>query len=193
MIGTLLERMNRDPAMRAIIPDVAGANRFDGEWFAAMQRRLDVDFVMPTTRAIAAQVDLLPKDGTATAPVRVSWLPTAPGDPVAGDGAAARRRHGPDERQRRAADKLGLKPGDQVLASIESTRGGRVEPVALTLMVLSIIEPDRYDGLAAFVVAAGGAGLPGRLRRSGARLDRRRRSSSAAGLSAVSPLREDHR
>ena len=87
MIGTLLERMNRDPAMRAIIPDVAGANRFDGEWFAAMQRRLDVDFVMPTTRAIAAQVDLLPKDGTAIAPVRVSWLPTAPGDPVAGDGS----------------------------------------------------------------------------------------------------------
>ena len=85
VIGTLLERMNRDPAMRAIIPDVAGANRFDGEWFAAMQRP-DVDFVMPTTRAIAAQVDLLPKDGTATAPVRVSWLPTAPGDPVAGDG-----------------------------------------------------------------------------------------------------------
>src|SRR5512134_1250864 len=70
VIGTLLERMNRDPAMRAIIPDVSGANRFDSEWFATMQRRPEVDFVMPTTRAIAAQVDLLPKEGTATAPVR---------------------------------------------------------------------------------------------------------------------------
>ena len=84
VIGTLLERMNRDPAMRAIIPDVAAPIASTAS--RRMQRRLDVDFVMPTTRAIAAQVDLLPKDGTATAPVRVSWLPTAPGDPVAGDG-----------------------------------------------------------------------------------------------------------
>jgi putative ABC transport system permease protein len=151
VIGTLLERMNRDPAMRAIIPDVAGANRFDGEWFAAMQRRPDVDFVMPTTRAIAAQVDLLPKDGTATAPVRVSWLPTAPGDPVAGNGPPLAEGMDRISVSRRAADKLGVKPGGQVLASIERSRGGRVEPAALTLTVLSIVEPDRYDGLAAFV------------------------------------------
>ena len=36
VIGTLLERMNRDPAMRAIIPDVAGSNRSDAEWFEMM-------------------------------------------------------------------------------------------------------------------------------------------------------------
>ena len=52
---------------------------------------------------------------------------------------------------RRVAEKLGLKPGDQVLASIERSRGGRVEPAALTLTVLGVVAPDRYDGLAAFV------------------------------------------
>ena len=151
VIGTLLERMNRDPAMRAIIPDVAGGNRFDAEWFESMRKRPEVDFVMPNTRAIAAQVDLLPKDGTATAPLRVSWLPTAPGDPVAGEGAALAEGMDRISVSPRVAEKLGLKPGDQVLASIERSRGGRVEPVALTLTVLGVVAPDRYDGLAAFV------------------------------------------
>ena len=151
VIGTLLERMNRDPAMRAIIPDVAGGNRFDAEWFEAMRKRPEVDFVMPNTRAIAAQVDLLPKEGTATAPLRVSWLPTASGDPVAGEGPPLAEGMDRISVSRRVAEKLGLKPGDQVLASIERSRGGRVEPVALTLTVLSIVEPDQYDGLAAFV------------------------------------------
>jgi putative ABC transport system permease protein len=151
VIGTLLERMNRDPAMRAIVPDVTGSNRFDAGWFATIQRRPDVDFVMPNTRAIAAQVDLLPKDGTAVAPVRVSWLPTAPGDPVAEQGTTLAEGLDRISVSRRVAEKLGIRPGDQVVASIERFRGGRIEPVALTLTVLSVVPPDRYDGLAAFV------------------------------------------
>ena len=162
VIGTLLERMDRDPAMRAIIPDVAGANRFDAAWFEAMRTRPDVAFVMPNTRAIAGQVDLLPKDGTAAAPVRVSWLPTAAGDPVAGaaeDGGkvltptAAALAEGLDRMSlsARAAEKLGVKAGGQVLAGIERVRGGRIEPVGLTLTVLSVVPVERYDGLAAFV------------------------------------------
>ena len=64
--------------------------------------------------------------------MRVSWLPTAPGDPVAGDGPPL--AEGMDRMASAGvADKLGLKPGDQVLASIERSRGGRIEPVALTL------------------------------------------------------------
>lgn len=171
VIGTLLERMDRDPAMRAIIPDVAGANRFDAAWFEAMRARPDVAFVMPNTRAIAGQVDLLPKDGTAAAPVRVSWLPTAAGDPVAGNSVADTAesvkdkvltpnavRSGPLAEglgaislSARAADRLGVKAGDQVLAGIERVRGGRIEPVSLSLRVLGVVPSERYDGLAAFV------------------------------------------
>jgi putative ABC transport system permease protein len=151
VIGTLLERMNRDPAMRAIVPDVAGSNRFDAGWFATLQRRPDVDFVMPNTRAIAAQVDLLPKDGTTVAPVRVSWLPTAPGDPVAEQGTTLAEGLDRISVSRRVAEKLGIRPGDQVVATIERVRGGRIEPVALSVTVLSVVLPDRYDGLAAFV------------------------------------------
>ncbi len=170
VIGTLLERMDRDPAMRAIIPDVAGANRFDAAWFAAMRARPDVAFVMPNTRAIAAQVDLLPKDGSAAAPVRVSWLPTQAGDPVAGEEAAPENGTNESDTNKvvapkqplaegldgislsaRAAEKLGVKAGGQVLAGIERVRGGRIEPVSLSLHVLGVVPPERYDGLAAFV------------------------------------------
>lgn len=171
VIGTLLERMDRDPAMRAIIPDVAGANRFDAAWFEAMRARPDVAFVMPNTRAIAGQVDLLPKDGTAAAPVRVSWLPTAAGDPVAGNSVAdtaesvedkalppTAARSGPLAEgldaislSARAAEKLGVKAGEKVLAGIERVRGGRIEPVSLSLRVLGVVPSERCDGLAAFV------------------------------------------
>jgi len=156
VIGTLLERMDRDPAMRAITPDVTGANRFDAGWFARMRARPDVAFAMPNTRAIAAQVDLLPASGTAAAPVRVSLLPTAPGDPVAGepgDAGAPPLAEGLDQvsLSARAAEKLGVGPADTVVAAIERTRGGRIEPVALTLHVLSVVPPERFDGLAAFV------------------------------------------
>ncbi|MBK8175042.1 MAG: AbrB/MazE/SpoVT family DNA-binding domain-containing protein [Rhodospirillales bacterium] len=154
VIGTLIERMDRDPAMRAIVPDVSGANRFDAAWFAAMRARADVDFVMANTRAIAGQVDLLPKEGTVPAPVRISLLPTAPGDPVGGGGPALADGLGIVSISRRVADKLGVKPGDQVVAGIERTRGGRIEPVSLTLTIRAIVPAERYDGLAAFATLA---------------------------------------
>ena len=137
VIGTLLERMNRDPAMRAIIPDVAGSNRFDAEWF-------ELDAAPPGRRLRHAE----------HARHRRAGRPAAEGRD--GDGAGPRllaadggRRSGRRARapplaegldrisvSRRVAEKLGIKPGDQVVASIERTRGGRVEPVALTLSVL---------------------------------------------------------
>ena len=59
MIGALIERLDRDPAMRLIVPEVTGSNRFDAAWFARIGARTDVAFVLPNTRAIAGQVDLL--------------------------------------------------------------------------------------------------------------------------------------
>ncbi len=84
-IGAMIERLDRDPSMRSILPEVTGANRFDRAWFTRVAAWPDVAFVMPNTRAIAGQVDLFA--ASAPAAVRASWLPTAAGDPVTANGA----------------------------------------------------------------------------------------------------------
>ena len=58
VIGTLVERQNRDPLMRQVLPEASGGQRFDAAWFARVARFPEASFVMPNTRAIANQVDL---------------------------------------------------------------------------------------------------------------------------------------
>ena len=95
VIGTMIERQDKDPAMRLIVPEVTGAHRFDAGWFERVARWPEVAFVLPATRSIAGLVDLVPAagDGTRT-PVRASVLPTAAGDPVT-EGFGADRLHQP--------------------------------------------------------------------------------------------------
>jgi putative ABC transport system permease protein len=79
VVGTLIERQNRDPVMRQVLPESTGAHRFDRAWFDAAARWDGVAFVTPNTRAIANQVDLVAESGTS---VRVDLIPTAEGDPL---------------------------------------------------------------------------------------------------------------
>lgn len=146
IIGTLIARMDADPAMRLILPEVTGANRFDAAWFARWSGRPDVAFLLPSTRAIAGQVDL----GTDSATLRVAWQPTAPGDPIAAGGILA---EGVDEisLSAEAARRLNVKPGDRLTASVERSRGGRVEPVAFPLRVRDVVPAERSSGVSAYV------------------------------------------
>lgn len=146
IIGTLIARMDADPAMRLILPEVTGANRFDAAWFAQWSARPDVAFLLPSTRAIAGQVDI----GTDDAALRVAWLPTAPGDPIAAGGILA---EGMDQvsLSAEAARRLNVRPGDRLTASVERTRGGRVEPVAFPLQVRAIVPAERSPGVSAYV------------------------------------------
>lgn len=151
-IGTLVQRLDRDPAMRAITPEVTGANRFDEAWFATLATWPEVAFVVPSTRAIAGQVDLIARD--APSAVRVSWLPTAIGDPVVPIGLAAHLGLDSLILSGEAASKLGVRSGDSVTAAIERRRNGRIEPVTLPLRVAGVTEPGVVDALAAYVSLA---------------------------------------
>jgi putative ABC transport system permease protein len=151
IIGALIERLDRDPAMRLIVPEVTGANRFDDAWFARIGARTDVAFVLPNTRAIAGQVDLLRTDDSGDPPVRVSWLPTAAGDPLAAGGGPLAEGLGEVALTAAAAERLGVATGDAVDAVVERQRDGRIEPVRLRLAVRTIVAATLYDGIAAFV------------------------------------------
>lgn len=151
VIGTLIERLNRDPAMRLIVPEVTGANRFDAAWFTRIARRPDVAFVLPSTRAIAGQVDLARADDAGAPAVRVSWLPTAPGDPLSQDGKPLADGMAEISLSTAAAERLGVAAGATVNAAVERQREGKIEPVRITLKVGGVVPPELYDGVAAFV------------------------------------------
>lgn len=146
IIGTLIARMDADPAMRLILPEVTGANRFDAAWFATWSARPEVAFLLPSTRAIAGQVDL----GTDSATLRVAWQPTAPGDPIAA-GTVLAEGMGDVSLSAEAARRLGVKPGDRLTASVERVRGGRVEPVAFPLRLRAVVPVGRSPGVSAYV------------------------------------------
>lgn len=151
VIGTLIERLNRDPAMRLVVPEVTGANRFDAAWFKRIGERPDVAFVLPSTRAIAGQVDLARADDPAAPVVRVSWLPTALGDPLSLAGKPLADGLTTISLSAAAAERLGAKAGVTVNAAIERQRAGKIEPVRIQLKVGEVVPPELYDGVAAFV------------------------------------------
>ena len=151
VIGTLIERLNRDPAMRLIVPEVTGANRFDAAWFKRIGQRPDVAFVLPSTRAIAGQVDLARADDPGAPVVRVSWLPTASGDPLSPAGRPLADGLAEISLSAAAAERLGAAAGAAVNAAIERQRAGKIEPVRIQLKVGEVVPPELYDGVAAFV------------------------------------------
>jgi len=147
VIGTLIGRLDRDPAMRLITPVATGANRFDAAWFAEVAAWPEVAFVIPSTRLIAGQIDLFrPEDGNAApaagkkaGELRATLVPTAPGDPVTGPDAAAVATPGGVVLSAKAADRLGVAPGDRLTAYVERVRGGRTEPLAAPLLVAAVL------------------------------------------------------
>lgn len=146
VIGTMIERMDRDPAMRLVLPEVTGGNRFDEAWLDRWRADPRVAFVLPNTRAIAAQVDLVSASG---ATLRVALNPTAPGDPI-GSGEAVT---GPDALAvtSEAARRLDLTEGDTVTVVLERTRGGRIEPASRRMAVAAVLAPERASGSGAYV------------------------------------------
>lgn len=154
-IGTLIERLDRDPAMRLVTPEATGAQRYDAGWFAEMAARRDVAFVTPATRLIAGQIDLLregvAEGGTARGEVRVTLLPTGTGDPVAGPAAAT--LDGQLDRvvlSARAAERLGVSAGATITGYVERVLDGRTEPLALRLAVAGVLPLANDGGMTAF-------------------------------------------
>lgn len=154
VIGTLIGRLDRDPAMRLITPVATGANRFDAAWFAEVAAWPEVAFVIPSTRLIAGQIDLFrPEDGNAVpaagrkaGELRATLVPTAPGDPVTGPDAAAVATLGGVVLSAKAADRLGVAPGDRLTAYVERVRGGRTEPLATPLRVAAVLAAQTDGG-----------------------------------------------
>jgi putative ABC transport system permease protein len=148
VIGTIVSRMDGDPAMRSLIPEVTGGRRFDAAWFRRVAAWPEVAFVMPSTRAIAGQVDLFAPD--APAPSRVSLLPTEAGDPVAGVESSETRGLDAVVLSAPAARALGTTAGARITLAVERERRGRVESANVPVRVAAVLPVERDDGRNAY-------------------------------------------
>jgi putative ABC transport system permease protein len=149
VIGTLIQRQESDPVMRQVLPESTASHRFDAAWFDSAARWPEVEFVMPNTRAIANQVDLITESGTSA---RIDLLPTAKGDPLLAGSEPPSAGHiivsAP------AAGRLKAASGDGVTLLLERDRNGRAERSAFALRVGAVLATSGYDGAAALVPLA---------------------------------------
>lgn len=61
LVSSLTERLEKDPAVREIIP--LGGGRFSAAFIAELRQRPDVAFALPRTRQIAATAELARGEG----------------------------------------------------------------------------------------------------------------------------------
>ena len=150
VIGTLIQRQNSDPIMRQILPEGSGGKRFDEAWFNKVKAWPEVGFVVPSTRAIASQVDFYAPE--AAAPQRVDLVPTAESDPFLGD-AALPEGNGVLLSQP-AANRLGVQAGATIQMALERRRNGQMEQAAVELHVIDVLPLAQLDTMSALTSLA---------------------------------------
>lgn len=147
VVGTLIERMEKDPQLRRVTPVATGASRFDDQWLHRVRSWPEVAFVLPTVRYAASLVDL--GSPQARAPLNAELFETAVGDPLLAGISA------PGEGQvvlsAAAAARLRAAPGDRVQVAFARNLGGRQQLASLDLSVSGVLPVSGFSREAAFV------------------------------------------
>ncbi len=145
LVGSLTERLERDPAVREVIP--MGGGRFSAEFVETLAKRADVAFALPRTRQIAATADLsMPAQDQA---LNVEMIPTAAGDPLLGD-AQAPSAIDQILLSKTAAEKLGAKAGDWLDAAFTRQVSGVSQAQRTCLQVWAVLPLEAFGRDAIF-------------------------------------------
>jgi putative ABC transport system permease protein len=142
IVGTLSNRLAVDPGTLEISP--VGHPNFSPKFFDDLESDPDVTFVIPNTRDVS---NVLVLSRPNRQPLRVATGATAPGDPLtalAEPGAipgAADRPTGLREIwiSRKAADALGVGPGETVAGRVSRAEAGYLEHAETEFTVLGIL------------------------------------------------------
>ncbi|MCU7848694.1 MAG: FtsX-like permease family protein [Candidatus Thiodiazotropha sp. (ex Lucinoma kastoroae)] len=145
IVGSMLTHLIEDPRNREVRP--IGSGQYDSAWVEQLRNREEIDFIVPRTRAIAATIDL--KSNTASRIISVEMIPTGRGDPL------LKTQTIPQSLQQivlssKAAQKLNVKPGDEINGSLSRRFKGRSERVHLSLQVIDIAKPGSFTRDGAF-------------------------------------------
>ncbi|WP_350448657.1 ABC transporter permease [Pseudomonas solani] len=145
LVSTLTERLERDPAVREVIP--LGGARYNLDSIAALAARPEVAFVVPRTRQIAATVDLHADGGSQ--PLTVEMVPTAEGDPLV-PAEQLPRGSGEVVLSQRAAERLGVKVGDELTAAFGRSVSGTPEYQRTRVKVKAVLPLEVFQRQALF-------------------------------------------
>ncbi|MCL1985391.1 MAG: ABC transporter permease [Betaproteobacteria bacterium] len=152
IVAAMTERMINDPKNLEISP-VSSAH-FGQDFFAELQSRPDVAFILPRTRAIAATMSLAAGQGMERRTLTVTLEPTAPGDPLLARYAALPEGQDKIVLSDSAARKLGLKAGDKLKGHVERSRSGKVQSAAVELELAAVLPLEAQSRDVAFVSLA---------------------------------------
>ncbi|MGE4293850.1 MAG: ABC transporter permease [Desulfovibrio sp.] len=133
-IEIMRERLIEDPRNREIRPMISRS--FERDWFEGMASRPDVDFVVPFTRQISAQVDALLQGGTEH--LALDILPTAQDDPLLQQNGAPVPGEGECVLSASAAEALGAQPGSVLVVAAKRLKGSRYEKAETELRVAGV-------------------------------------------------------
>ncbi|MCB2100622.1 MAG: FtsX-like permease family protein [Rhodobacterales bacterium] len=151
LVDTLRSRLIEDPRNREIKSVVSG--RLTRDWFAALEARDDIAFLLPRTRAIAATMTLRPAGSRANV-TRVELVPSGPGDPLLPEGATAPDGLGTVVLSAAAARALGVGVGDRLTGNVTRVVEGRRQAAGTDLGVAAIVPDHRFARPAAFAAPA---------------------------------------
>ncbi|MCU7919200.1 MAG: FtsX-like permease family protein [Candidatus Thiodiazotropha sp. (ex Epidulcina cf. delphinae)] len=145
IVGSMLDDLIEDPRNREVRP--VGSGRYDQTWIEKLRSRQEIDFIIPRTRAIAATIDL--KSETANRIISVEMIPTDRGDPLLNPQTI------PEGLQQlalssSAAQKLNVKPGDEINGSLARRFKGRSERVHIKLKVIDVARTASFTRDGAF-------------------------------------------
>ncbi len=147
IVTTLTERLKADPRNLQILWRHNAP--LEPAWIETLRRRPEVGFLVPSTRSLAATVDLTDAEGrTATG---IDMIPTASGDPLFARGAAIPSGLGEVALTHEAAKALGIAVGATVNAELRRRLRGQPQSLRLPLRVVGVLSEASYSGAAAFV------------------------------------------
>ncbi len=138
IVSSMINELIEDPHNREI--RAVGSGRYDEEWFKSYRAREDVAFVIPKTRALAATIQL--KSGNVGRIFSTEMLATDKGDPLLKDLEKKPQGYYQVVLSESIANKLNVKKGEKINASLARQFRGKRERVHIDLQVIDIA-PDR--------------------------------------------------
>ena len=147
IVTTMVNELVENPANREIRP--IGSGRYNDAWIEAYRNRGEVEFIIPKTRALAATIQL--KSDTSKRILSTELLATAAGDPLLAGIPSVPQDYYQVILSQSAANKLNVKTGDQIDASLARQFQGSRERVHLFLTVIDIANANVTSRNVAFV------------------------------------------
>ncbi len=136
IVNSMVSNLVENPSNREIRPIGSGAYRAD--WFKTMQARDDVAFIIPKTRALAATIQL--KSKTSPRILSTELIATKVGDPLLYKLAVSPVGYYQVVLSHNAAQKLRVKKGDRIDASLSRQYRGKREREHISVKVIDVAD-----------------------------------------------------